>query len=126
MIGAGIFTTTGFLMGYLGDPLFMLFLWLIGGIISFCGALAFSELGAAFPGAGGEYLFITKLFHPLPGFLSGWLSLIVGFSAPMAASAIGFANIFLWAFPEIHMVFLANHPKYSVRSLPYSSLWLLR
>ncbi len=111
MIGAGIFTTTGFLMGYLGDPLFMLFLWLIGGIISFCGALAFSELGAAFPGAGGEYLFITKLFHPLPGFLSGWLSLIVGFSAPMAASAIGFAKYFLWAFPEIHMVFLANHPE---------------
>ena len=111
MIGAGIFTTTGFLMGYLGDPLFMLILWLIGGIISFCGALAFSELGAAFPGAGGEYLFITKLFHPLPGFLSGWLSLIVGFSAPMAASAIGFAKYFLWAFPEIHMVFLANHPE---------------
>ena len=46
----------------------MLFLWLLGGIISFCGALAFGELGATFPEAGGEYIFISKLFHPLPGF----------------------------------------------------------
>ncbi len=111
MIGAGIFTTTGFLMDYLGNPLFMLILWLLGGIISFFGALAFSELGAAFPGAGGEYLFITKLFHPLPGFLSGWLSLIVGFSAPIAASAIGFSKYFLWAFPDLHSVFLVNYPE---------------
>lgn len=99
MIGAGIFTTTGFLMDMLGDPLIMLALWLTGGIVAFCGALAFSELGAAFPEAGGEYTFISRLFHPLPGFLSGWLSLIVGFSAPIAASAIGFSKYFIWAFP---------------------------
>ncbi len=100
IIGAGIFTTTGYLMGYLGNPLIMLFLWLLGGIISLCGALAFGELGATFPEAGGEYIFITKIFHPLPGFLSGWLSLIVGFSAPIAASAIGFSSYFTWAFPQ--------------------------
>ena len=100
IIGAGIFTTTGYIMEYLGNPLVMLGLWLVGGIISFCGALAFGELGAAFPEAGGEYIFISKLFHPLPGFLSGWLSLIVGFSAPIAASAIGFAKYFVWAFPS--------------------------
>lgn len=100
MVGAGIFTTTGFLMGYLGDPRIMLLLWVVGGVIALCGALAFGELGAAYPEAGGEFIFITKLFHPLPGFLSGWLSLIVGFSAPIAASAIGFASYFLWAFPE--------------------------
>ena len=99
IIGAGIFTTTGYIMEYLGNPLIMLVLWLVGGIISFCGALAFGELGAAFPEAGGEYIFISKLFHPMPGFLSGWLSLIVGFSAPIAASAIGFASYFVWAFP---------------------------
>jgi len=100
IIGAGIFTTTGYIMEYLGNPLVMLGLWLVGGVISFCGALAFGELGAAFPEAGGEYIFISKLFHPLPGFLSGWLSLIVGFSAPIAASAIGFAKYFVWAFPS--------------------------
>lgn len=99
IIGAGIFTTTGYLMDFLGNPQVMLMLWLIGGIIAFCGALAFGELGAAFPEAGGEYIFISKLFHPMLGFLSGWLSLIVGFSAPIAASAIGFSKYFVWAFP---------------------------
>lgn len=99
IIGAGIFTTTGFLMDFLGNPQLMLGLWLAGGIIALCGALAFGELGAAFPEAGGEYIFISKLFHPLLGFLSGWLSLIVGFSAPIAASAIGFSKYFVWAFP---------------------------
>lgn len=99
MIGAGIFTTTGFLMDFLGNPGVMLMLWVAGGLIALCGAIAFGELGATFPEAGGEYTFISKLFHPLPGFLSGWLSLIVGFSAPIAASAIGFARYFMWAFP---------------------------
>lgn len=100
IIGAGIFTTTGFLMDFLGNPQIMLMLWFIGGIVALCGALAFGELGAAFPEAGGEYMFISKLFHPILGFLSGWLSLIVGFSAPIAASAIGFSKYFVWAFPD--------------------------
>ncbi len=104
IIGAGIFTTTGFIMEFLGNPQIMLILWLIGGIIAFCGALSFGELGAAFPEAGGEYIFISKLFHPMLGFLSGWLSLIVGFSAPIAASAIGFSKYFIWAFPNFQAV----------------------
>ncbi|MCA1758590.1 MAG: amino acid permease, partial [Bacteroidales bacterium] len=106
IIGAGIFTTTGYLMDFLGNPILMLALWLVGGIIALCGALAFGELGAAFPEAGGEYTFISKLFHPMLGFLSGWLSLIVGFSAPIAASAIGFSRYFIWAFPDFQSWFL--------------------
>lgn len=101
IIGAGIFTTTGFLMDNLGNAAVMLSLWFIGGIIAFCGALAFGELGATFPEAGGEYFFISKLFNPLLGFLSGWLSLIVGFSAPIAASAIGSTEYFSLAFPQV-------------------------
>jgi len=101
IIGAGIFTTTGYLMGFIGNPMVMLFLWLAGGIIALCGAIAFGELGATFPDAGGEYVFISKLFSPMLGFLSGWLSLIVGFSAPIAASAIGFSKYFSWAFPDL-------------------------
>jgi len=104
VIGAGIFTTTGYLMGYLGNAELMLILWVVGGLVALCGALSYSELGANFPEAGGEYTFISKLFHPLPGFLSGWLSLIVGFSAPIAASAIGFSKYFIWAFPQIQII----------------------
>jgi APA family basic amino acid/polyamine antiporter len=106
IIGAGIFTTTGYLMDFLGNPVLMLVLWLVGGVVALCGAMAFGELGAAFPEAGGEYTFISKLFHPMLGFLSGWLSLIVGFSAPIAASAIGFSNYFIWAFPSFQSWFL--------------------
>ena len=91
MIGAGIFTTSGLLMSDLNSPLLMLSLWIVGGIIALCGALSYGELGANMPGAGGEYLFLSRLYSPIAGFLSGWVSFIVGFSAPIAASAIGFS-----------------------------------
>ncbi|HET8737687.1 MAG TPA: amino acid permease [Pricia sp.] len=107
MIGAGIFTTSGLLMGDLGNPFLMLLLWVVGGIIALCGALSYGELGAAMPHAGGEYNFLSKLFHPIYGFLSGWVSFIVGFSAPIAASAIGFSEYLFRAFPQlgIHLDF---------------------
>jgi APA family basic amino acid/polyamine antiporter len=99
MIGAGIFTTSGLLMSGLNNPLLMLVLWAAGGIIALCGALSYGELGAAMPGAGGEYLFLSKLYNPLSGFLSGWVSFLVGFSAPIAASAMGFTEYFCRAVP---------------------------
>ncbi|HUX57678.1 MAG TPA: amino acid permease [Bacteroidales bacterium] len=101
MIGAGIFTTSGLLMAGLNNPLLMLALWVAGGIIALCGALSYGELGAAMPGAGGEYLFLSRLYHPIFGFLSGWVSFIVGFSAPIAASAMGFSEYFCRALPII-------------------------
>lgn len=101
MIGAGIFTTSGLLMEGLRNPLLMLGLWVIGGVLALCGALAYGEVGSAIPRAGGEYAFLSELFHPLSGFLSGWVSFFVGFSAPIAASAIGFAEYFVRAFPQI-------------------------
>lgn len=105
IIGAGIFTTTGYVMGLVNNPVVMIALWVISGFIALCGALAFGELGAAYPEAGGEYIFISKLFNPLLGFLSGWSSLIVGFSAPIAASAIGFSKYFVWALPGLQQWF---------------------
>ena len=101
MIGAGIFTTSGLLIAGLNDPLLMMVLWGIGGLIALCGALSYGELGAAMPGAGGEYLFLSKLYHPLMGFLSGWASFMVGFSAPIAASALGFSEYFTRAVPDL-------------------------
>lgn len=92
MIGAGIFTTSGLLMQELGNPMLLLGLWLIGGMVALAGAMSYGELGATYPEAGGEYVFLSKLFHPSLGFLSGWVSFIVGFSAPIAASAIGISE----------------------------------
>ena len=102
MIGAGIFTTSGLLLAELHDPKLLLILWGIGGVIALCGALSYSELGARFPRAGGEYAFLSELFSPLSGFLSGWISFFVGFSAPLAASSLAFSE-------------------YLVRTLPYGN-----
>lgn len=101
MIGAGIFTTSGLLMSGLGNPWLLLGLWIVGGIIALCGALSYAELGAAMPQAGGEYIFLSRLYSPLFGFLSGWVSFVAGFSAPIAASAIGFSEYLFRAFPEL-------------------------
>lgn len=105
MIGAGIFTTSGLLMQDLGNPIVMLMLWIVGGVIALCGALSYGELGASIPKAGGEYTFLSELYHPVYGFLSGWLSLIAGFSAPIAASAIGFSEYLFYAFPQFLNLF---------------------
>jgi APA family basic amino acid/polyamine antiporter len=101
MIGAGIFTTSGLLLAGLHNPILMMVLWAVGGIIAICGALSYGELGAAMPQAGGEYLFLSKLYNPLSGFLSGWVSFMVGFSAPIAASALGFSEYFCRAVPVL-------------------------
>ena len=101
MIGAGIFTTSGLLMADLKNPMIMLLLWLFGGIIAFTGAMCYGEIGASIPKAGGEYAFLTKLYSPRLGFLSGWISFVVGFSAPIAASSIGFSEYLYRAIPYI-------------------------
>ncbi len=92
MIGTGIFTTSGFIMAELGSPKIMLICWLCGGLFALCGALCYGELGSRFPRAGGEYVFLRESFGRPMAFLSGWISLVVGFSAPIAAAAIAFAT----------------------------------
>jgi len=111
MVGTGIFTTSGFIMEELGNPQTMLVCWFVGGVFALCGALCYGELGATFPKAGGEYVFLRESFGKGMGFLSGWISLIVGFSAPIAAASIAFATYFFRSFsltpgPEIPLSLL--------------------
>jgi APA family basic amino acid/polyamine antiporter len=110
MVGAGIFTTSGLLMKDLHHAGVMLALWVVGGLIALCGALSYGELGAAMPHAGGEYAFLSRLFHPILGFLAGWVSFFVGFSAPIAVSAIGFTDYIARAFPPILRIGIFGHP----------------
>ncbi len=102
MIGAGIFTTSGIIAANLPDSGWLLFCWLLGGMIALSGALCYAELATRMPNEGGEYLYLKELYHPALGFLTGWTSFIVGFSVPIAASAIGFAMYFTsgMGFPE--------------------------
>ena len=99
MIGTGIFTTTGLMAGMGARGGDILIAWLIGGILALFGALCYGELGANMPESGGEYHYISRLIHPSLGFLSGWISLIVGFSAPIAAAAISMSIYLETVFP---------------------------
>ncbi len=92
MIGTGVFTTTGLLVADIPSAPGILCCWVVSGVAALCGALAYAELGAAFGESGGEYHFLSRLFHPGLGFMSAWSSLIVGFSAPLAAVALAFGN----------------------------------
>lgn len=91
VVGSGIFTTTGFMARDLGHPGLILSIWLMGGLIALAGALSYSELGTALPVAGGEYLYLHRAYGPFIGFLSGWTSFTVGFSAAIAAGAMSVA-----------------------------------
>ncbi|MBX3160307.1 MAG: APC family permease [Deltaproteobacteria bacterium] len=92
MIGTGIFTSTGFQAASLHDPATMLFTWFVGGVLALCGAACYAELGSMMPRAGGEYVYLREAYHPAVGFMSGWVSLTAGFSAPIAAAALAFSK----------------------------------
>jgi len=118
MIGAGIFTTSGLLMENLNSPALMVGLWVVGGLVALAGALCYAEVGSAIPKAGGEYAFLSDLYHPMLGFLSGWVSFLVGFSAPIAASAIGFSEYLFRAIPtDLHESYIAVGPLKKIVSI---------
>jgi len=88
MIGTGIFMTTGNILGMTGNALLVLGLWCLGGLVAITGSLCYAELAAMWPDEGGEYQYLKMIFGYLPAFLTGWISLMVGFSAPVATGSI--------------------------------------
>ena len=101
MIGVGVFTTTGFMVAALESPVAVLLAWIAGGVAAMCGALAYAELGSAIPRNGGEYRLLSRIFHPAVGFVAGWVSLIVGFAAPLAAFAMAFGDYLNALIPDV-------------------------
>lgn len=102
MIGTGVFTTTGFLAGDLGTPWLVLFSWVAGAVCALLGALCYSELAVNFPTSGGEYVYLSQAYGRTWGFICGWVSLIAGFSAPIAAAALSFASYATFFLPTGH------------------------
>src|SRR6478672_349589 len=102
MIGTGIFTSLGFQVGGLPSGFAILALWSVGGICAMCGALSYAELAAALPRSGGEYHFLREIYHPSLGFLAGWISATVGFSAPVVIAAMPFGTYLAEIFPAIN------------------------
>ncbi|MCH8332803.1 amino acid permease [Candidatus Sumerlaeota bacterium] len=101
IIGVGIFTSTGFQAGDLGHPGVIFLLWIVGGVLAFCGALCYGELGAAIPRAGGEYVYLRRTYGGVFGFMSAFVSLIAGFSAPIAVASKGFVRYAAHFFPAL-------------------------
>lgn len=91
MIGTGVFTSLGFQLLGIRSGFVLLLLWALGGVIALSGAMTYAELGAAMPRSGGEYNFLSRIYHPLAGFVSGWVSATIGFAAPSALAAMTFA-----------------------------------
>ena len=91
MIGTGVFTSLGFQLENIRSGFVLLLLWGLGGLIALCGAMTYAELGAAMPRSGGEYNFLSRIFDPLAGFVSGWVSATIGFAAPTALAAMTFS-----------------------------------
>ena len=94
IIGTGVFTSLGFQVADIHSGFALLMLWIVGGIAALCGALCYGELSAALPRSGGEYHFLSEIYHPAIGFMAGFISATVGFAAPIALAAMAFGKYF--------------------------------
>jgi basic amino acid/polyamine antiporter, APA family len=101
MIGTGIFTTTGFLAGDLGQPSLVVGIWFVGAALALAGALCYAELGANFPRSGGEYVYLSEAWGPAWGFIDGWVSFFAGFSAPIATTALAISAYLAYFSPSL-------------------------
>jgi APA family basic amino acid/polyamine antiporter len=107
MIGTGVFTSLGYQVLGIKSVFAIIVLWATGGLAALCGALVYAELAVRYPGSGGEYNYLSRIYHPALGFLSGWTSATIGFAAPIAAAAMAFGTYFGYIFPEINATITA-------------------
>ena len=107
MIGTGVFTSLGFQLMSTTNATSIALIWFVGGVIALCGAIVYSELGSVMPRSGGEYNFLSRIYHPSMGFLSGWVSLIVGFAAPVALACMALSSYMCRIFPALSPTWLA-------------------
>lgn len=107
MVGTGVFTSLGFQVADIRSGFALLVLWALGGVLALCGALTYGELAAALPRSGGEFNFLSRIYHPSVGFMAGWVSLTVGFAPPIALAAMAFGEYFERVVPGISPVALS-------------------
>ncbi|MCQ2606021.1 MAG: amino acid permease [Bacteroidales bacterium] len=107
MIGTGVFTSLGFQLLTTSSPFSIAIIWIIGGLTALCGATVYSELGTSMPHSGGEYYYLSKIYHPILGFISGWTSLLVGFAAPIALTSMAMTSYVGNIFQNVNTKFCA-------------------
>jgi basic amino acid/polyamine antiporter, APA family len=99
MIGTGVFTSLGYQVAFLNNTITILLLWALGGLLALLGTFCYAELGNYYKESGGDYIFLSRAFHPILGYLTSWISLVVGFSAPVSLAALAmskYLQIFGW------------------------------
>lgn len=101
VIGTGIFLVPSTIAREIGSVPGVLFIWVFGGLLSLAGALSYGELGAAYPEAGGEYVYLRRAYGPLWGFLYGWQQIAIGKTGSIASIATGFALFLGFFVPEL-------------------------
>lgn len=109
MIGTAIFVVPSVMLSYVGTPAMVLVVWIFAGILSLFGALGYAELGGALPQAGGEYVYLSRAYGPVMGFMYGWTQFIVAKSASIAAISTGFVLYLAYFFPRLHEVIWQCH-----------------
>jgi basic amino acid/polyamine antiporter, APA family len=107
MVGTGVFTSLGFQVAGITSDFALIALWIVGGVAALCGALSYAELATALPRSGGEYHYLSRIYHPSVGFLAGWISAVVGFPAPIALAGIAFGEYFKIFVPGISPVVIS-------------------
>lgn len=122
IIGSGIFLTTGIMAKSIPSAPLILLAWLVGGLLTFAGALTYAELGAAMPEAGGQYVYLKKAYGPMAGFLFGWILFLVYMTGGIAGLALAFSEYTGHLFPSLstHKVIFSFDIVFFQKSLSYS------
>jgi len=110
MIGSGIFIVAADISRVTGSPGGLLLTWIITGLLTISAALAYGELAALYPHAGGQYVYLREAYSPLWGFLYGWTLFLVIQTGTIAAVAVGFARYLGVLFPSISPTAWIIHP----------------
>src|SRR5579859_2278633 len=121
IIGSGIFRVPGLMVSELGSAKLVYLVWIVGGVLSFAGALTYAELGALMPQAGGEYIYVRDGYGPLPGFLYAWTWFVIAKPGSIATVVTGLVRI-LGTF-SIFSFFSSNIFSFTVVSHPFSFTW---
>ena len=121
VIGGGILFTPPLIASMVPHPIWFLSTWIAGGVLAFFGAMAYAELAALRPRAGGEYVYLREAYGPLAGFMTGWTSFVAGFAGALAASAI-----FLIVVLDRFIPGAANSTPFFVIPIPYVPLTFSR
>src|SRR6202795_686348 len=108
-IGTGVFLVTSDMARAVGSATLVFTAWLVGGLIVLFGAFCYAELGAAFPKAGGPYVYLNRGLGPLWGFLFGWMSAFLERPVAMATLAAGFLRFLGFLFPVVFTPLFTGH-----------------